>query len=158
MTEDNKKFIENLQKHIVVHIVEKYNDNDGPYGLVYYFEPDNLTELKISNFSNGYNNIPFDALSVNATEAQLSSARLLYRKQKIETNSGNCHVGCVVTLKNSKKLKNNTLSTILDYENSYFNSFGQHVAETIKVQQEDKIEWISINCIKDIELGVKPNF
>lgn len=156
--QDNQKFIDDLQKNIIVNIVEKYNDNDGPYGLVYYFEPDNLTELKISNFSNGYNNIPFDALKVNATEEQLNLARIVYRQQKLNTNRDAGYVGCTVTLKNSRKLENNTLSIILDYKDSYFNSFGQQVNETIKVQQADKIEWISINCIKDIELGVKPNF
>lgn len=147
--------IQELQNKTIVGIQEKYNDNDGAFSIAYYLN-DDKSELLQCNFSNGYNSVKYDAVVVNASDADITIARQLYRIQKFNTTN---YIGCYVILKGSRLAQNNVELYVVDYRQSEYNNFGTKTPEKITVPDiNGKRVWVSTSCIKTITMGGYPSF
>lgn len=151
--------IEELNSKVVVGIRHRYNDNDGAYHVAYFLS-DDKKKLYTKMYSDGYNGIPHDAVSVNASEADIEIARKIYVDKNMSMDDNDSIIGCTVILSHSRKAPNNVELLVTNWHETQYNRFGQKVPNTIDVQESDKHihTGIAETTIKKYIRGAFPNF
>lgn len=142
---------------VVVATEDKYNDNDGAYHLAYVW---NGETVSIVNYSNGYNNVPYNAAVKDANPYQVEDAVnwwINVRKDLSYRNGNPTFIGCVVTLQRSRKAPNKTPLKVINHELGGYNSYYmQHDPERVCVEHEGQAIWVSVGCIKEVVQGARP--
>lgn len=143
---------------VIVAVEEKYNDNNGSYQVAYTWNGEKVERVG-GMYCNKY-------YSVNCTAEQFQAAKQWERDNTAETIPYNkyCYnrlgaqtfLGCVVTLKGSRKAPNKTPLTVIQFHEAYFDKrWNQHVTEKVTVTDGITSWEVSSNCINELIKGVK---
>lgn len=104
--------------------------------------------------------------TVNCTPEEFEAAKqwerdntketIPYNKYCYNRLGANTFLGCIVTLKGSRKAPNKTPLTVIKFHEAYFDKrYNQHVTEKVTVT-DGVTSWdVSSNCIHELIKGVK---
>ncbi|AIM40621.1 hypothetical protein [Vibrio phage VpKK5] len=148
---------------VVVATEDRFNDNDGSYHLAYIW---NGVSLRTLNYSNGYNNVPFDAAQVDATPEQKEAAAEWYAST-IKPSHGrlSTFIGHQYLVKRSRKIKKGTKVVVRNVSDRMYNPrFNTYDPERALVEVVDTTEhheagyccWISLGCLDEWVHGARP--
>lgn len=153
--------IEELNSKIVFAIRDKWSDNDGAYHIAYFLSNDKK-KIYTQTYSDGYNNIPYDAVKINASEADIKIARQIYIDTLLSVEDSETYIGCTVKLRRSKKAPNNVeLVVSSETKSNGYNRFNIKTPNTIDLvdyNTEPKTIYpgIAESCIYKVVKGATP--
>jgi|GEM_PF-6337785 len=144
---------------VIVAVEEKYNDNNGAYQIAYLWDGE-----RVEQAGGMYDPAIY---CVNATPEQIKAASE-WAKADAEANptknwnkyyygglGANTFVGCVVTLKRSRKAPNGTPLKVINFlEAAYYTHFNKHLAERVEVTDGYNSWVVSSGCIDKVIKGV----
>ncbi|QFT40083.1 MULTISPECIES: hypothetical protein [unclassified Vibrio] len=136
----------------VVWVDHRYNDNDGAYSIAVIWTGSSIRQ---ENYSNGYNNVAFNAAEVNATQEQIETAAQWYIDNCKDTSMRDGHstfIDCTVTLTRSRKAPNNTPLRVVNFSKGGFDDrYGHGQPDEICVKLDDgETVWVSLGCLKEV--------
>jgi len=134
----------------------------GAYTVFYFFDGETVTTK-----GSIYNPLSFNEYEVNATPEEIYSDSLkvlnqledgyCYNKYADNRNGANTFIGCVVSLKRSRKAPNGKPLKVLEYNDRFYNGSYWIDSSIDLIDSETGLTYtnISVNCITEVITGVK---
>lgn len=146
----------------LISVDHKYSDNNGAWTEFYCW-----TGTEVVTFGSMYGTDEREHLITDdLTEDELQAAKAwifenteekaTYNKYCYNRLGATTYLGCIVTLKRSRKAPNNVDLKVIEFHESYYNKqFNNHVAEQVTVTDGINCWTVSSNCIDKLVKGTK---
>ena len=148
---------------VVVGIHDRYSDNNGHYRDAVVWDGKEVKQ--VTYFSGNHSYADNDAV-INASDAEIIEAGEWYIKNEKSSfrsrKSGHStYLGCVVSLKGSRKARNRVPLLVTNYEDGYYcNRYNNQVASKIFVWDDelDSGVWVGSSCVNEVIECEKPSW
>ena len=148
---------------VIVGINDRYSDNNGHYRDAVIWNGKEVIEQTYFSGNHSYNenDAVIDASNAEIIEAgewYVNNIKSSFRSRK---SGHETFLGCVVTLKGSRKARNRVPVLVTNYEDGYYsNRYQNKVNDKIFVWdvELDSGTWVSASCVNEIIECDKPSW
>lgn len=142
---------------VCVAVDRKYDDLMGVYNVAYLWDGE-----KVSMEGGIYQDTDYNSVTASLEERRAASVWVEANTEESGNYNKyarcNTYVGCVVTLKRSRKAPNKKPLLVVDFQDRYYsNAFRTWVDEKVIVldQETDTEYTVSYGCINELVKGIK---